>query len=750
MATRAEVLTQIEEASRGIEALLNNDLELAKSLLSAKSDPFHTLALGITAFLAASLSREEEEVKKATETLVKAENMASAEMNAKRPKGEVQVFPAGLEFKLLGGDAVIGQALIAILSESYTQFAKALWKLNAAYKTFSSTFKVVFPEGVSEQETLHDIFTKLNAHYLKQTTSSSLGVPEPSSGGGFFSSWGRKKGSAVANLRHASSSSALASISSTSSVSAIPPSASEPPTTVPSASPSVTDLAQQVDGKLSLGDEGTFPEPLWKDDPLTTMIISSASLGSGLFGLIFSMMPPRMIKLVSWFGFTSASRPVALKLLTVAASTGNDVHGYFASLTLCTFYGFILLMGGWQAQESYILSQYASVLGRVHARFPQGTLWQLNRAKLARMQRKPDEAIEIIQAALAKGSTFREADSLLVFELSWLYLSQARYIDCADSFERMNELNTWSPSTYVAITAGALADAYNSSPDQRTPELGDRIEKTFDKLPSLFLAKRIFGEKPVTETFISRRYEAHKQKLARWIATGRVKPDAKLWEVVKISNALELGLLWATVGNRSPVFGSEKHIAHLSSFSPPPRFSPTNAPPTTPSSPPLSRTATSTSSMSRSRTSTGNSSRFTADDLDSTDEIAIRDLLLGVLYASFHEDLPSLATAQQFLSAVMDDGAASLITEESWTVPFARWNLAVVLCKEADLLEKNLGTSAADEVKRKEIWKTRLDKAERLLEAVFGLGEYDFKTRLESRVLMLKDEIAKKRHLVGL
>jgi len=50
-----------------------------------------------------------------------------------------------------------------------------------------------------------------------------------------------------------------------------------------------------------------------------------------------------MRKLISWFGFKESNRSVALKQLTVAAATGNDVHGYFASLTLLTFYGLVLL-----------------------------------------------------------------------------------------------------------------------------------------------------------------------------------------------------------------------------------------------------------------------------------------------------------------------------------------------------------------------------------------------------------------------
>lgn len=127
-------------------------------------------------------------------------------------------------------------------------------------------------------------------------------------------------------------------------------------------------------------------------------------------------------------------------------------------------------MSGWQASEPHYLRSMSRILSRVHSKFPHGTLWVLNRAKLARYERRSDDAIAIIEKALVEekkaGNTFREADSLLVFEvrrrtlyssaivlyqisadcaacgplqLSWLYLSQARFVDTANSFERMCE-----------------------------------------------------------------------------------------------------------------------------------------------------------------------------------------------------------------------------------------------------------------------------------------------------------------------
>ncbi|GAA6001330.1 hypothetical protein JCM10207_006611 [Rhodosporidiobolus poonsookiae] len=753
MTDRATVLKQIDDATVGFEALLDSDLDKAKAILVAdERSSFHLVGLGIAAFLAATLSREDTELKQATEILGRAEGLAKTEAGAKRSREAPQVYPPGTEFKLLHGDAVIGQALVAILSESYMEFVKAIFKLNSAYKLFTSLYSTVFPDGVQEDESLDAIFTKLNTFYLKQSTSSSLAPPEPSGGGGFFSSWGKKKGAALAsNLRHASSSSALAS-SAAPSTSAVSVSASAPGSELPSADASVDDLAKGLSSRLSLGDEGSYPAPAWKDDPLVTLIISGAALGSGMFGLIFSLLPPKMRKAISWFGFSNSNRSVALKLLTVSSSTGNDVHGYFASLVLLTYYGFVLLMSGWQADQDHLLNQVSAILDRVTNKFPNGTLFILNRAKYLRYKRDVESAISVLEAGLAKGTSFREADSLLVFELSWLYLSQARFLDTATSFERMNEMNSWSPPTYQALTSGALVDHYNTlPPDDRTPDLAARITASFDKLPPLFSMKRVFGEKPVTETFIARRLEVHKAKLARWIAAGKVKPDAKVWEVIRISNAFELGLFWATVGNRSPISGVEKQIALLSSFSPAPRFSPSTSTP--PAFPALSPSLTRSSTFSRQRnipTPNAAARQFTADDLDSPDEVALRDLLLGVLYTSLG-DAASLECAQQYYTAVLDASSAGLIVEELWVAPFARFHLAIALAKGGDLQERKMreeGKASASELQA--AWKKVLAPAEQLLEAIFSSGEFDLKSRLEQRTQMLQSEIATKKKKLGL
>jgi len=70
---------------------------------------------------------------------------------------------------------------------------------------------------------------------------------------------------------------------------------------------------------------------------------------------------------VGFFGFNH-DRKLALRALAVSAN-GTDVHSVFAGLALMTYYGIVLLMSGYQADEKYILKQYRAIVDKcVHLR----------------------------------------------------------------------------------------------------------------------------------------------------------------------------------------------------------------------------------------------------------------------------------------------------------------------------------------------------------------------------------------------
>jgi hypothetical protein len=48
-----------------------------------------------------------------------------------------------------------------------------------------------------------------------------------------------------------------------------------------------------------------------------------------------------------------------------------------------TYHGVVLLLSGYQADETHILKQYKAVVEKIASRFPLGSLWILNRVNIS-------------------------------------------------------------------------------------------------------------------------------------------------------------------------------------------------------------------------------------------------------------------------------------------------------------------------------------------------------------------------------
>jgi Protein of unknown function (DUF3808) len=124
---------------------------------------------------------------------------------------------------------------------------------------------------------------------------------------------------------------------------------------------------------------------------------SSVRIGYGLFNLVFSLLPKKVQGLVGFLGFQH-DRKLALRSLSLSAGK-QDVHGVFSGfvlllvptkalptevpsrLVLMTYYGVVLLLSGWQADEAKLIEEIRGIIDRVEAKYPDGALWILNRVR---------------------------------------------------------------------------------------------------------------------------------------------------------------------------------------------------------------------------------------------------------------------------------------------------------------------------------------------------------------------------------
>ncbi|KAH8111665.1 outer membrane protein Iml2/Tetratricopeptide repeat protein 39 [Phellopilus nigrolimitatus] len=641
-------------ASEGFDHLFANRIEEARVQFAAEDSPFHVLGLGVCAFLEAALGMEPALMGEAARCLGESEAGARRQSKATRvAHGGKSNFPSGIEFEILQADAIVLQGLVHALGESYMGYLQCLYALNNAHSKFTKLYKTVFPAGLDYYITPATTpLPSRNPSTPSLTSSRSAGTisaATSSSKGSFFGRWGF-------------------------SVSA---------PSMPQEKPAMT----QPEG------------------PVEELIVSGAAFGFGLFNLVFSLLPAKIKTVVGFLGFQS-DRRLALQALAVSAAR-KDVHSVFAGLTLMTYHGIVLLLAGYQADEAHIVKQYKAIVESVSARYPDGALWILNRAKILRMTYDPEGAIAILQDGLRpeRVGHFQQADALLVFELAWTLLSQRRYQEAADMFLRMTEINSWSHATYYAIAGGCYVSLGNRT----------KAKELFDEVPTLLDRRKIGGKDLPTEVLIKKKLAFYKAKAKR-----RSGDESDYVEHMKISLAEELAIFWNTHQRITQEVALE-HVKELASFSPAVAIP----------SPHITQSATPAESKA-------------TEDLDTPDELAVRSLILGIVHRTLGDFNPSrnfLADAHNRYDAV----------ECKWVGGVALFELAVLDLKEVEAREKN-EDKANDPKPSNGEWSDILRAAGEKLDRAMAISgnSVDLSSRLDGRVNMLRDEIATKREKLGL
>ncbi|KAF8830156.1 hypothetical protein HHX47_DHR2000503 [Lentinula edodes] len=714
------VANHLLSASRGFDHLFADDIPSAEKVFASENDPFHLVGSGYLCFLEASLGLDSSKMGEAARLLSLAEAGSRTALKAaakSKSRFASTAFPPGLEYEIANADTVVLLGVTHALSESYMGYLQCLYSMNSAYGKFSKLYKTVFPNGLDSHSTpLTPLFpfSATSSAGSSAITSSAFITTKPNKptrppvrqGSSFFSLAGRW-----------GSGSASSSASS-----------------------------------LSLSVEAENPEEIQN---LKSLIIAGTAFGFGLFNLIFSLLPKKIQSVAGLFGFAH-DRRLALQALAVSAeyAAEGEVHGVLSGLVLMTYHGTVLLLSGYQADEARIIREYEGVStyrilssSRVTKLFEQ--------AKIYRMTCDPESAIRVITSGLEERQSdaegehskgCKQGDSLLLFELAWIRLSQRHYMESAAAFLKLTELTD------------------NVLPYEKENHL-NKAQGLLDAIPSLLDKRKIGGKELPTEVLIKKKLAFYKKKQKRLGGD-----EAKFVECIRISPAEEMGIFWNTHNLISPSL-AKAHIKEWSDLSPPLGIdSPYMADPISSTTP----------------------------DLDTPDELALRFLLLGIAHRSIGcvgirikgNSPPSTGPASSSSSCIDSPGsepesiiesASSTLFDEltpytdnasaclrasrellsaahalqssikvsTWIGGLAMFELAVLDLKEVEVEENNGKGPLADSGQR---WKTALESARIKLDAAMNLSPHsiDLSSQLDIRVSMLRDEIDMKAEMIGL
>ncbi|KAF8688969.1 hypothetical protein RHS03_09376, partial [Rhizoctonia solani] len=686
MASPEATLRDLTAATNGFKSLLNDDVEGAKKLFGEGDSPFHLLGLGVVDFLKAALGMEEDLMPGAVKSLTDAEAGSKAAAKATRlAKGNApSKYPIGMEHEICQADATVLLGLTQALSESYMGYLQCMYSLNSAHGKFSKMYKQVFPHGLGSYGT-----PAQTPSVSRKPSTANVAVSVPVSGTQTPASGTSSAASSIVNGKTGASTPVI-------------------PVSKPSGG-----FLSRLTSKVTQSTPSLTPGPsdngvLVPEGPIEELIVAGAAFGYGLFNLVFSLLPNKVKKVVGFLGYQS-DRRLGLEALHVAAGVENDVHSAFAainisfsahflpylgSLVLMTYNGVVLLLAGWQADEERIVRQYRDMLISVECKYPHGSLWILNRAKLERMTGNPDKAIEILREGLSpsRAMKFQQADALLMFELSWTLLADRQYEDAAESFLKIIGMNSWSHATYTYIAAGCYLSIAKNKPEYKA-----KARSLLDSIPKLLERKKIGGKDLPTEVFIQKKIDFYKRKHVRRAGPGT---ENDYIDSIAISPAE----VWNTHCRITPTI-AQAHIENLVVLSPP--------------------------------VITGSTSAPAAEnpELDTVDELVVRDLLLGILYRAAGD----YTLSRKYLEAVP---LRENEVEGKWTAQVAKFELAVLDLRQV----AHEPTSARDK------WQAALKAANGHLDqaAARSNANVDLSSRLDSRIMLLRDEIEVKSQALGL
>lgn len=126
-------------------------------------------------------------------------------------------------------------------------------------------------------------------------------------------------------------------------------------------------------------------------------------------------------------------------------------------------------------------------------------------------------------------------------------------------------------------------------------------------------------------------------------------------------------------------------------------------------------------------------------DLDTPDELAIRALLLGINHR--------IRTAYGLARGFLTEAQGYQVSISTWVAGVALFEMAVL-----DLLETETKTKGIVGDERKRTWTDTLKGTNQKLDHALNVSgsSVDFSSRLESRISMLRDEIAAKAVMEGI
>lgn len=570
---------QLEKALKAMDYVLDDRASEAFKLLDDHENiAISQLAYGVVQFLEATLGFEPETMKKASETLSKAESMTWKEKTyaEKHRVKSSQIYPPGTEFAVAYAESNLLNALLMLLSENFMESAKALLKLRRAYQTLDSISRNLKTDSDASSSALADL-DSYSLHHSK--SNSFVDLPLPSTGQElkdkkiiddldktYHMRLERINGSHIGN----------------------------PP--VSASLRSELGFKNSESSRASDLDVLTFGNP--DVSSVDEYIHSGVNLCFGILQVVLSLIPPAIGKVLSVVGF-KGSREAGLQMVWNAAQERN-IHGGIGLLALLVFYDgpfqftdvdfdipsstelnsntvsttnkeqfnelkktITHASNKQEIIEERIKLERMATLGQgetllhpgeklvkvlLHSRalFPHSNLWLLQESRMLASRGRLQESVDLMDTA--KPSQMKQVDALLGFDRSMILVFMHNFDRASKDFLDLIKINSYSHALYTWFSGACYLEAYRMCKTGLIPndsdvdpskinEYAKLADKYLKDAPQLVGKKKFLSKIPPFEKFVLRKFKEIED-------VHKANPKVPFIDCIQTSLVHELAYFW--------------------------------------------------------------------------------------------------------------------------------------------------------------------------------------------------------------
>ncbi|XP_058445774.1 tetratricopeptide repeat protein 39C-like isoform X2 [Malaya genurostris] len=179
-------------------------------------------------------------------------------------------------------------------------------------------------------------------------------------------------------------------------------------------------------------------------------LMGAASFGYGVFQLSISLLPPSLLKLISFLGF-EGDRTMGIACL-MHSRTSVDMRAPLSTLALLWYFTIVtpfFAMDGSNLQHEICSAQ--ELIEEASDQFEKSSLFLFFKGRVARLKSDITEAIQSYEMAY-RSSPQREIKLLCLHEIGWCRLIQLEYGSAMNNFKDLRRCSQFSKSFYAYLT----------------------------------------------------------------------------------------------------------------------------------------------------------------------------------------------------------------------------------------------------------------------------------------------------------